>query len=230
MNNNFFLSGYVPPLPNLVSCNCNMTNLCFVKDSKCKSNISECSKEDIAKTNYSNGNPNPSNNEYDILESNSKFSGISNNNNTLNNDNKSNEKNKSSFDKFQLNSLFYFVIAAIIITSCICCCIFGCTKGVITVGKLNKKAIIDYNDYIYNNNVVTPMDTVDPCIHSSNKKNSLDTNINLTSIYYNNIYNPLTVSTTLNAPDDIYDPKKLINAFQSSSVNNIDYNHNVPGF
>ncbi|OUM60995.1 hypothetical protein PIROE2DRAFT_13111 [Piromyces sp. E2] len=93
------LKGYIPPLPNLHSCDYNMTSFCVVSGSKCKSVKNYCSKDEIKMSNQSNGNPNPSSNEYETMGSNSTSgnSPSTNNSNTvISNTNSSNSNNNTN--------------------------------------------------------------------------------------------------------------------------------------
>jgi len=65
LESNFDIEGYVPLIPNISSCNYQFTNLCSLKSSKCKTNISGCTEEKIKSTNTNNGNPDPNSGEFD---------------------------------------------------------------------------------------------------------------------------------------------------------------------
>jgi len=60
INGNTKLYGYVPLLPKVTVCDYGVTELCSIKSSKCKSSLIDCTKEEVIKTNMSNGNPNKS--------------------------------------------------------------------------------------------------------------------------------------------------------------------------
>jgi hypothetical protein len=80
VNGNTKLNGYVPLLPKVATCDYGITDLCSLKSSKCKSSLSDCTKEEVQKTNKVNGNPNPSDeSQYEpkrLIDSNNKYKTI----------------------------------------------------------------------------------------------------------------------------------------------------------
>lgn len=64
LDHNISLSGYVPLIDKLGICSYSATNLCNLKEAKCKDADYDCSKEDIKKTDELNGNPDPIKNSY----------------------------------------------------------------------------------------------------------------------------------------------------------------------
>jgi len=71
LNGNIGLRGYVPLIPNISTCDYDLTNLCNLKSSKCSSAFFGCSMEMINSTNSENGNPFPNSQEF-INEVNTK--------------------------------------------------------------------------------------------------------------------------------------------------------------
>jgi len=69
------LTGYIPDFSNVTVCDYDHTDLCTLSSTKCSNIKKSCSKDDIKKTNNSNGNPDPNNKEYenDIKSSGSFF-------------------------------------------------------------------------------------------------------------------------------------------------------------
>jgi len=60
------LKGFVPPISTLSNCNVEFNEgMCYLKSSKCRSGLKECTLDEIKTANNNNNNPNPSSGEFE---------------------------------------------------------------------------------------------------------------------------------------------------------------------
>jgi len=89
------LKGFVPPIQSLSNCNVEFNDeMCYLKSSRCRSNLKECTLDQIKTTNNNNNNPKPESGEF---ENEKDITQTSNNNDIDNNDVDNNDSNDSYY-------------------------------------------------------------------------------------------------------------------------------------